>query len=67
MAKRERISGLDFSPSFGGKRLVGKGWICFVRTPKPMASAATMRRFPVTKTELCAFTNYDIDELSISL
>jgi hypothetical protein len=33
LAKRERISGLDFSPGFGGKRLVGKGWICLLRTP----------------------------------
>ncbi len=67
MAKHERISGLVFSCDFGGKRFVGRGWICLLLTLKPMASAATMRRFPVTKTELCAFTNYDIDELSISL
>lgn len=67
MAKHERISGLVFSCDFGGKRFVGKGWICLLLTLKPMANAATMSRFPVTKPELCAFTNYDIDELSISL
>ena len=67
MAKHERISGLDFSRDFGGKRLVGKGWICVLLTLNLVASTITMRRFPVTKTELCAFTNYDIDELSISL
>ena len=52
LLKNERISGLVFSCDFGGKRFVGKGWICLLLTLKPMANAATMRRFPVTKTEL---------------